>query len=163
MGKGVVLIKIMKEQLEAYKELLHLAEEKSDVLVQSDIKLLGEITEIEQDLILKLGKFEEERYELVDQIAKEYNKDVSEIKADFFKDILEPEESKDFSAIHNELKTVLIDIEVKNRRNEKMIKNALDYIDFSIKLLTDTGEMKANYGADGTNAQKAFHIIDKKA
>jgi flagellar biosynthesis/type III secretory pathway chaperone len=153
----------MKEQLEAYKELLHLADKKGDVLVQGDVKLLGEITEIEQNLILKLGKLEEERFKLMDQIAKAHEKDVSEVKADFFINILDREEAKAFSAIHDEFKSVLIEIEVKNQRNEEMIKNALDYIDFSIKLLTDAGEAKANYGADGTNSQKAFHIIDKKA
>ncbi|HHV19648.1 MAG TPA: flagellar protein FlgN [Thermoanaerobacterales bacterium] len=166
MKKGVsasVLIKVMREQLEAYKELLHLAEEKSDVLIQADVKLLGEITEIEQNLILKLGKLEEERIKLIEQIAKAYNKEASKVKADFYKSILNKEEAKAFSAIYDELRTVLPEIEVKNRRNEKMIKNALDYIDYSIKLLTDAGETKANYGADGSNAQKAFHIIDKKA
>ena len=166
MKKGVsasVLIKVMKEQLEAYKELLHLAEEKTGVLVQGDVKLLGEITEIEQNLILKLGKLEEERYALVYQIAKAYEKDVPEVKTDFFKSNLDPKDAETFSAIHDEFKSVLLEIEEKNRRNEEMIKNALDYIDFSIKILTDAGETKANYGADGANAQKALHIIDKKA
>ena len=131
MKKGVsasVLIKVMKEQLEAYKELLHLAEEKTGVLVQGDVKLLGEITEIEQNLILKLGKLEEERIKLIEQIAKAYNKEASKVKADFYKSILNKEEAKAFSAIYDELRTVLPEIEVKNRRNEKMIKNALDYI-----------------------------------
>ena len=158
-----VLIKVMKEQLEAYKELLHLAEEKTDTLVQGNVKLLGEITEIEQNLILKLGKLEEERFELVKQIAKTHNKDAADVKADFFKNVLSPEETKAFSGIYDELKSVLPEIEEKNRRNEQLINNALDYINFSIKLITDTGEAKANYGADGTNAQKAFHFIDKKA
>lgn len=44
----------MRQQLEAYKELLSLAE-KTDILVKGDVKLLGEITDIEQNLILKLA------------------------------------------------------------------------------------------------------------
>ena len=166
MKKGVsasVLINVMKVQLEAYKELLHFAEEKTDVLVKGDVKLLGEITEIEQNLILKMGKLEEERFELVNQIAEAYNKDVSEVKVDFLKHILDREQAKTFCAINDEFKSVLLEINEKNRRNEELIKNALDYIDFSIKLLTDAGEVKANYSADGTNSKKAFHFIDKKA
>lgn len=158
-----ILIKVMEEQFQAYRELLHIGNEKTDVLVNGDIKALNEITEKEQNLILKLGKLEEERFELVKQIAKLHNKDASEIKAEFFKTILDEREAKTFTAIYDDLKTVLLEIETQNRRNEKLIKNALDYINFSIKLLTDTGASKANYGADGANAQKAVHFIDKQA
>ena len=141
---------------------MHLAEEKSDVLIKADVKLLGEITEIEQNLILKLGKLKK-KDKLVEQIAEAYNKDVSEVKVDFLKHILDREQAKTFCAINDEFKSVLLEINEKNRRNEELIKNALDYIDFSIKLLTDAGEVKANYSADGTNSKKAFHFIDKKA
>ena len=64
------LIKVMRDQLEIYKELFNLAEKKTDVLIKGDVKILGEITEIEQDLIIKLGKLEEERYDIVSKIAK---------------------------------------------------------------------------------------------
>lgn len=158
-----VLIEVMQEQLEAYRTLLHIGNKKTDVLVKGDIKTLNEITEQEQNLILKLGKLEDERFELVKQIAKLHNKNASEVKADFFKAILDEEEAELFATIHDDLKTVLLEIEEQNRRNEKLIKNALEYINFSIKLFTDTGVSKANYGADGVNAKKAFHFIDKQA
>lgn len=157
------LINVMKEQLEAYKELSKLAEEKTDVLVKGNIKLLEEITDIEQNMILKLGKLEEERFHLVNQIAKIYDKNVSQVKAEFLIEILDRAEAKTFSAMNEEFKAILPKIDEKNRRNEELIKNALEYINFSIKLLTDVGETKANYGADGTNTQKSFHFIDKKA
>lgn len=153
----------MQEQLEAYRTLLHIGDKKTDVLVKGDIKALNEITEQEQNLILKLGKLEDERFELVKEIAKFHNKDASEIKANFIKTILNQREAKTFTDIFDDLKTVLLEIEEQNSRNEKLIKNALDYINFSIKLLTDTGASKANYGADGANTQKAVHFIDKQA
>ena len=158
-----LLIKIMKEQLEAYKELLNLAEKKSDVLVKGDVKLLGEITETEQQFIVVLGSLEEKRTKLIDKIATAYQKDFSEAEPDFLKNVLDGEESKAMSAIQDEFKSVLEELEVKNSRNEELIKSALDYIDFSIKLLTNAGEGKANYDIDGVNPQKAFQIIDKKA
>lgn len=160
----LALIEVMQDQLETYKTLFNLGEQKTDVLVNGDLKKLNEITEIEQGLVLKLGKLEEERFDLVKQIAKLHNKDASEIKGDFLKSILEEKEAKTFAAIYDGLKDVLLKIEDQNRRNEKLIKNALDYINFSINLLTETRSSKANYGADGANAKdEAFHFIDKQA
>lgn len=153
----------MRDQLEIYKELFNLAEKKTDVLIKGDVKILGEITEIEQDLIIKLGKLEEERYDIVSKIAKKHNIEVNEATTEFFMKLLSSEEKEDFSAICDELKTVLPQINEKNQQNEKLIKNALEYINFSINLLTDTGDIKANYSADGVNTRKDFHFIDKKA
>lgn len=78
-------------------------------------------------------------------------------------EIIAPEDTEAFSTIYEELKTILPLINEKNKKNEDLITNALEYINFSIKLLTEAGEMKANYGADGANAKKAFHFIDEKA
>ncbi len=161
---GSILINVMREQLGIYKELSSLAEEKTNVLIKGDLALLNEITEIEQTLIFKLGKLEEERVELVKQIAEEHGKDTSEVKADFLKSIFpDQQEAETFSGIYSELKSVLLEVDTKNETNAKLIKSALDYIDFSIKLLTDSGEIKTNYSPDGVNTQKAFHFIDKKA
>ncbi len=158
-----VFIKVVEEQLDTYKELLDLAEKKGDVLVKGDVKLLGAITKTEQDLVLRLGKLEEERSKLIAHIANIYDKDISEVKIDFLIDIFDDEQTKTLTSINDEFKSVLTKIEVKNRRNEELIKNALDYINFSVKLLTDAGEMKTSYSADGVNSKKVFHIIDKKA
>lgn len=158
-----VLIEVMQEQLDAYKELYDIGNKKTDVLVNGDIKTLSEITEQEQKLIIKLGKFEDGRFELVKEIAKLCNKDASELKGDFIISILDEKEAKTFTAIYDELKILLHDIQEQNDRNERLIKNALDYINFSIKLITDAGTSKANYGADGASSQKSVHFIDKQA
>ncbi len=64
-----VLIEVMQEQLDAYKELYDMGNKKTDVLVNGDIKTLSEITEQEQKLIIKLGKLEDERFELVKAVS----------------------------------------------------------------------------------------------
>jgi len=158
-----VLIEVMQEQLETYKELLDIGNKKTDVLVNGDIKALNDITQQEQNLIIKLGKLEDERFALVGEIAKLFGKDASQLKGDFFKSILDDNSSQKFAKIYDELKEVLLEIQEQNDRNEKLIKNALDYINFSIKLITDAGTSKGNYGADGANTQKSIHFIDKQA
>ncbi len=160
---GFALIENLKNQLRAYKELTDLAEEKSNILVKGNIELLEDITEVEQMLILNLGKLEKERSALVNQIAEKTGKNVSEIKNNVLRDFLSSEEIGTFSAVSDELKTVLLDLSEKNETNEKLIRSTLDYIDFSIKLLTDAGEATTNYSSEGTNNKEAFHFIDKKA
>lgn len=157
------LIPVMGDQLAAYKELLDIAEKKTDILIKGDVKLLGEITELEQSLILKMGKLEEERFGIVLNLAKEYNKDAEDIKPDLIKGLLPREDSEAFSKIYEELKEVLKQVGERNKTNGKLIQQVLEYINFSIDLLTDVGETKTNYSPDGTSAQETIHFIDKKA
>jgi len=153
----------MQEQLEAYKELFDIGNKKTEVLIKGDIKVLSDITQQEQKLIIKLGKLEDERYAIVKELARQFNKDASQLKGDFLKPILDENESQKFNAVCDDLKKILLEIQKQNDRNEKLIKNALDYINFSVKLITDAGTSKGNYGADGVNTQKMIHFIDKQA
>ncbi|WP_422446901.1 flagellar protein FlgN [Thermoanaerobacterium sp. DL9XJH110] len=161
---GALIMSLLRDELNAYKELLKLAERKTDVLVKGDVKVLDEITKIEQEMIAKLGRMEAERYDLVKQLAEAMHKDPSEITATFVKDVLPPQETENFTKIYQEFKDVLKKIDEKNRVNERLIKKALEYINFSIDLLTGAGEPKTGYGADGQSArQRAFHFVDRKA
>jgi len=157
------LMLVLKDQLEAYKELLNLAKDKTDILIKGDVKLLEEITCVEQNLILTLGKLEEERCSIVLKLAQMYKKDVDEVKHDFIAKLLPREEAEAFSKINKELKDVIGKVQESNKINGRLIRQALEYIEFSIELLTDAGDNKTNYSADGVRTQETIHFIDKKA
>lgn len=158
------LMEELNKELAIYKELLSIAGKKTDILVKGDVKVLGEITEIEQDLVLKLGRIEARRCDIVKQIAAFYKKEVTDVNARFFESVLPEDKLTEFTRIFQELKDVLAKLEQKNKTNEKLINRALDYIKFSIEIITEAGKETAVYDAKGKNSgEGALRLIDKKA
>lgn len=158
------LIEELNNELSIYKEFLSLAEKKTGVLVKGDVKTLSEITGIEQNLVLKLGRIEERRLNIVKKIAASFGKDINEINAGFFEEVLSSDELTEFNRVFSELKSVLSELKDKNSTNEKLIKRALDYIKFSLDVITEAGKDISVYDARGNNSGKgALRVIDKKA
>jgi len=159
-NEGLVdlLIGNMKNQKEIYRELLALSEKKTDVLVKGDVKALEEITEVEQEMILKLGRIESERMEIVESLCG------GETTAEKLKDILPADKKKEFESIVEELKGILLKLQRSNEVNEKLIRGALEYINFSIELMTSAVKKNTGYDAGGrTSEEGTLRIIDKKA
>lgn len=154
---------IVKNQRDCYKDVLVLAKQKTDVLVSGDVKKLEEITEAEQVLIGKLGILEERREKILEKISLENEIGREKLTADYLSK-LPLEDSKELSAVFDDLREILNQITLANKTNEQLIHRALDYINFSIGLLTEAGTDSTGYGADGANAtQKTYNFIDKKA
>lgn len=158
------LIEELSSELSIYKEFLALAEKKTGVLVKGDVKTLSEITGIEQNLVLKLGRIEERRLNIVKRIAASSGKDIKDIGAEFFEKTLSSDELGRFKSVSCELKRVLSELKQKNSINEKLIRRALDYIRFSLEVITEAGKDVSVYDARGNNSgQGALRVIDKKA
>ncbi len=158
------MISVLSNELKAYQELLKLSQKKTDVLVKGDVKLLDEITKVEQDMIMQMGKLEAKRGNIIKKIAETYKKDIKQINMSFLKQIMAQENIKKLEDLQEDMKYTLKQIDKKNKDNEGLIKQALEYIDFSINLLKDVGQTKSNYNPDGKDSKnRAFHFIDKKA
>lgn len=158
------MISVLSSELELYQELLKLSQKKTDILVKGDVKLLDEITKIEQDMIMRMGKLEAKRGNIIKKIAETYKKDIKQINMSFLKQIMTQENIKKLENLQEDMKHTLKQIDEKNRDNERLIKQALEYIDFSVDLLKDVGHTKSNYSPDGKDSKnRAFHFIDKKA
>jgi hypothetical protein len=158
------MISVLSSELELYQELLKLSQKKTDILVKGDVKLLDEITKIEQDMIMRMGKLEAKRGNIIKKIAETYKKDIKQINMSFLKQIMTQENIKKLENLQEDMKYTLKQIDEKNRDNERLIKQALEYIDFSVDLLKDVGHTKSNYSPDGKDSKnRAFHFIDKKA
>ncbi|KXG78812.1 hypothetical protein AN618_01500 [Fervidicola ferrireducens] len=152
------LIGNLKNQTELYRELLSLSEKKTDVLVKGDVKTLGEITDVEQEMILKLGKMESERMKIAQSLCG------GETTAEKLKEILPEEKKKEFDRIAEELKEILLKLQHRNEINEKLIRRALEYINFSIELMTSAAKKATGYDAGGrTSEEETLRIIDRKA
>ncbi|SHM38633.1 FlgN protein [Caldanaerovirga acetigignens] len=152
------LIGNLKKQAKLYGELLLLSEKKTDVLIRGDVKALEEITRVEQEMVLKLGEMEGERVKITETLCGE------NVTAEKLKDVLPVDKKSELEGIVVKMKDTLLKLQRRNEINEKLIRRALEYINFSIELMTSAVKKPAGYDAGGrTSEDETLNIIDKKA
>lgn len=157
------LIDILKKETDLYEDILKLSKNKTDLIVEGKISELESITSLEQSMILKLGKLEEEREKLVEQIALQLHVKASDITITNLEERFSGEQAEELNGCRNTLAKLVNELNTANELNSKLIRNSLDYIDFSINLLTNAGSTGNNYGNSGqSNDLKKRNFFDVK-
>jgi hypothetical protein len=157
------LIELLNKETALYEEILKLSKNKTDVIIQGKINELESITRLEQMLILQIGKLEEEREKLVDAIAAQIGMKPSEVTLSGLEKLFPKERAEKLKTCHSRLPGVVRELGEANGLNSKLIKNSLDYIDFSINILTSVGATGNNYGYSGESSDsKKRNFFDMK-
>lgn len=157
------LISVLNKETAMYEGILKLSKNKTEVIVEGKITELESITKLEQTMILQLGKLEGEREKLVDAIAAELKMEASDVTLAGLGKLFPKEQTEKLKACHNKLPTLVKDLGEANVLNSKLIRNSLDYIDFSINILTGVGATGNNYGYSGQSSDsKKRNFFDMK-
>lgn len=131
------LIMTLNEEERLYKELIPIAEKKTQIIVENDLQSLTGITEEEQSFVSKIGKLERKRQEVIRNIGIVMNRKESELN---FKSIIEmlkgqDKEQEELRELHDRLKQTVERLGIVNERNQALIKQSLEMIEFDINLL----------------------------
>ena len=77
--------------------------------------------------------------------------------------ILPEEKAKRLSSTRDSLKETIEKLKVKNEVNEKLLNNAIDYVNFSLNLLMQPNPQTTQYGRKGVEKQiKGGNVLDIK-
>jgi flagellar biosynthesis/type III secretory pathway chaperone len=155
------LIEILNKEVAVYEGVLKLAKNKTDVIIAGKVSELEGITKLEQSSIITLSKLEEEREVLVGQLATELNIEPSELTLKILIKQLAKEQSKKLKSSIDVLPKIFNDLRNVNDLNSKLIRSSLDYIDFSMNVLTSTGST-GNYGVSGQSEDSKKNFFDLK-
>lgn len=157
------LIEILDREKSIYESILKLSTDKKEVIVAGKVSELEGITRLEQSIILKLGKLEEEREELTAKLAEALKTKPSEITLSGLVTIVSGEQAVRLKNCQDSLLKTVSDIRNTNTLNSKLIRNSLDYIDFSVNILTNAGATGNNYSNSGqSNDPKKRNFFDIK-
>lgn len=129
-------IDVLNEELELHKNMLEISSQKKDILVKGDVSELEKINKIEAGLILKMGGFEEKRELMISKVAKDEGIDKSELTLSIILKYTKESDGNRLKEIQSELKNAITQLKQINDLNMQLVKNSLDYIDFSINLFT---------------------------
>ena len=131
------LIMVLGDEEKIYSEIIPVAEKKTQIIVNNDLQSLNSITEEEQGLLGKISKLEKKRQEVIRNIGIVMNKKESELNFVTIIELLngQEKEQEELRKLHDKLKGTIDILSTLNERNQMLIKQSLEMIDFDINLM----------------------------
>ncbi|MGP1433950.1 MAG: flagellar protein FlgN [Catonella sp.] len=131
------LIRVLDDEEKIYSEIIPIAEKKTRTIVNNDLQSLTGITEEEQELVGKISKLEKKRQEVIRNIGIVMNKKESELNFTTIIDLLkgQEKEQEELRKLHDRLKRTIETLDLVNERNQMLIKQSIEMIDFDINLI----------------------------
>jgi Mg2+ and Co2+ transporter CorA len=158
------IIEILEKECELYTILLDLSYKKTQMIVDGKVKELEKIVEAEQRLIIQLGHFEDEREESIGRYAEEQGIEIKDITISYLISQAQDDLKVRLQKIQETLHQVVENQKEVNQLNERLIKNNLEFIDFSLGLITGRDQSGNIYEKTGGAVikQQERGLIDKK-
>jgi len=157
------LIKVLEYENKLYGQLYSIAESKTGVVVKAEIDTLQQLVGKEQKLISELNKLQDVREQIIGQVAQTIGKDPREVTISQLTVHLPEDQAEKLNRSRDKLKETVGKLTDKNDLNQQLIKNALEYVDFSLNLLTQPAPQTPQYGRKGNETgAKGRGILDIK-
>lgn len=140
------LVTTLQELGAIHQELLELAEQKKDVIVQNLVDQLNSIVNKEAKLLRRVGELEEQRVLHTNRFlaGKGYRPDPGITLTDLVRIVFKSEERRALLDAQRELTATLEALREANQLNQELIKNSLMFIDYSLNLMVGA-EDEATY------------------
>lgn len=140
------LIATLRQEQEAYQELLPIVETKTQAIIDNDLQKVQNITELEQSAIGKISGLERKRAEIMQNISVVLNKKNSELTLPKLIRMLDrqPQEQEALEIIHKELTGLLKRLSEVNGHNRNLIEQSLEMISYNMNLLQSTRIVPGN-------------------
>ncbi|MBU9672610.1 flagellar protein FlgN [Planococcus sp. CP5-4] len=132
----------LDELIVIQQQLIRYAERKQTVLIEHKVDELTELVKEETRLLRRLGQLEDERERLVIEVLEEH----PGLSFSQFTEQLSDETAK--QALQEQLTTLkqlLMELQAKNRQNEKLVQDSVDFIAGMIGHITTPVKQPYNY------------------
>ncbi|MDO4764502.1 MAG: flagellar protein FlgN [Eubacteriales bacterium] len=132
------LIAIMEKEAVCYESYLEIANNKKEVIIKGDVPSLQEITQEEEIVAGQLFRLEKSRKEIIEDICTVTNRKIENFKIlDLVEELsAREEESQRLKEVAQRLETALKECEQVNQTNKMLIRQSLEFLEFSINALT---------------------------
>ncbi len=149
---------VLSDELDIYQQLLKLAGEKKKLLLEKFSTELQGIVSQEEVLVQRLIDLEPERIACVKKITRRDDANLDQA----VETVSEADGKSDLWMIGSKLRDAVAAIKKVNDENQRLLEQALELTQYSIKLITRAPK-DVTYGASGTqNTKKGFSLIDRK-
>lgn len=157
------LTEVLNKEYEIYDTLSKLSNNKTDLIVGGKVNELENVVKIEQSLVLKVSKLEDEREKIVENLCRVLGKKPEDITVSQLSEQLGENEASVLKQCQEKILKKLGALKNTNELNSKLIKNSLEYIDFSINMMTSIDTVTNSYGNTGHSGDtKKRNLFDVK-
>ncbi|MCX7774184.1 MAG: flagellar protein FlgN [Clostridia bacterium] len=143
------LIKALQYEQRTYERLLNIAEQKTDCLIKDDTALLVSITEEEKKMADQTRQLNQVREQLLSKICSDLGQDFKTFTINKLKELTSEPFKKQLEDIQQKLSETVNKLYARNGINDKLIENALKYINFNIQLIAAPQPAAPSYGRSG--------------
>lgn len=161
------LIDILKEIYRLHLEIVELAKQKRQLLIDGKIDELSKMINKETDWIRKTGRLEDKRIETINRILSENGSPDAEFAiSDIIESVATLDEKAQLDHYNAKLKLVIEEVQHLNELNTKLIEQSLDYIANSINAMTSKDSDSFTYSKPMGNQGRLNNnrgFFDKKA
>ncbi|HWR56543.1 MAG TPA: flagellar protein FlgN [Negativicutes bacterium] len=156
-------VTLLSDFITVYQNLASLAKEKTNILVQGDVQKLDALLTQETELLIGAGKLEKQRAGLIAEWGRAAGWTTGEITTQSIMSQIEESSRTAMEGKVRELKRVLDEIRALNKTNSELIEQSLQFVNYSLELMSgpDVGGM--TYGANGAlGDRQGYKILDQK-
>ncbi|WP_353093778.1 flagellar protein FlgN [Tissierella praeacuta] len=154
MTFGEELVLVLEKELDILMKLKELSFSKTDMIVDNHIHELEQTTKDEENLINEMATLEEAREKLLDTWGIAINTPISNIIENL------PENNESLITIVDKMHDEMEELSLRNKLNNDLIKQNLDWIDFNMNFITSTN-IEPGYGDENKKSSRN-HIFDRK-
>jgi flagellar biosynthesis/type III secretory pathway chaperone len=136
------LIQTMEKLNQIHLVLLELAELKTRVLVENQVDKLNQIVNKETSLMRRIVELDHQRIEDISQflVHKGYRPNANFTVEDIVKLLFKAEEKQALKQSQKNLLGTLEKLRELNILNQQLIKQSLEFVDYSIDVLSNVGD-----------------------
>lgn len=148
------LLGILDNELNIYKEMLELSKQKTQIIVEGKVTELDKIVKVEQALVIQISKIEKKREAIFESASHEGGINKNNWNITELKKISTPEQGTRLEKYKESMSKMIPELTRVNQMNSKLITNSLDFIEFSLNLLSTADISSNNYGSKGDTLNK---------
>ncbi len=159
------ILSSMEKERDFYLELNELSTRKTDIIIEKKIKDLEKIVDLEQGIIVNIGKLEADRQELVDRLAGIKDVDPESITLSTLIEYSDGDIRDRFQTLQDDFVRIIDRQSHLNEINEKLIRTNLEYINMAINLMVGDGTSGQVYQREGRTQKggQNRNLFDSKA
>jgi len=116
------LMDVLLQESKIYEDILEISKKKTDVIVKGKVSELESITNLEQSLIVKIGKLEETRENIVTEIAGIAGMDPSEMTISELEKHVDEKQAEKLREYKKHMTSIIEEIKNINEVNSRLIK-----------------------------------------
>lgn len=142
------LCDILDQETAIYHTILEKSREKTDVVVDGKVQELDNIVKTERALVMQVGQLEQKREEVVSKIASILKLNNNLNMSQLIQNVPVPYQDK-LRTYRARLESIIHQLREINEMNGKLITNALDYVEFSLNIITNASMSGNTYEKQG--------------